>query len=194
MQIQFTVSDVYRGKTIADYFKEQRYSTAFVKRLKYSDNGITVNGQRKTVRYVLEKGDVVCLTAPQKYTAPQQSANKAELLWSDRYLYVALKPCKQAVHPDRKHQNDTLGNDLAACFGGGFVLRIATRLDKETSGLVLGAKDEVTAERLNSMQQEHLIKKTYYALVCGKPENFLLREQKPLRCVLKYQTTLSCFR
>ena len=56
---------------------------------------------------------------------------------------------------------------LSATFGEGFELRIITRLDKTTSGLVLGAFDEITAEKLNEMQRIHRITKQYVALVEG---------------------------
>ena len=60
------------------------------------------------------------------------------------------------------------GNELSGAFGESFTLHIVTRLDKTTDGLVLGALDEITAQRLNDMQFRHEIHKTYHAVVEGR--------------------------
>ena len=57
---------------------------------------------------------------------------------------------------------------LATAFGESFTLHIITRLDKTTDGLVLGALNEITAQRLNDMQFRHEIHKTYHAVVEGR--------------------------
>lgn len=85
------------------------------------------------------------------------------------------------IHPDRTHRNETFGNRLATTFGDGFCLRIITRLDKTTSGLALGALDEITAQKLNEMQQRHAIEKTYVARVRGSFDAQNGRIDLPLR-------------
>lgn len=165
MKINLTIDDSLAGQSIRQLFEGMHLSTLQIKRFKYNGN-ILVNGQTKTVRYVLQKGDVLVAENDEQCTPLPKAQTKATLLFADEYLYVAEKPYGIATHPDRAHHDDTLGNMLAACFDN-FVLRVATRLDKVTSGCVLGALDELTAERLNELQLAHQIQKTYFALAEG---------------------------
>ena len=188
---KFTVDNNLAGKTLKEYFAEQGYSTTQIKRYKYGGK-ITVNGQEKTVRYVLETGDEVVLQTETRLETPLFAPQKAKVLFVDKYLYVAEKPCELAIHPDRAHRIDTFGNRLAATFGDGFALRIITRLDKATSGLVLGALDEITAQKLNKMQENHEIQKTYFARVESRCEAPSGRIDLPLlRCDSCNKTVVS---
>ena len=169
MKITFVVDGNLHGKTLLQYFEQNQYSTTQIKRMKYNGN-ISVNGQTVTVRYTLKEGDKVLLESYEQPQTPQFAQNKAQIVFADGYLYVAEKPFGVAIHPDRAHTNETFGNMLATTFGQGFSLHLVTRLDKTTQGLVLGALDQITAERLNRMMFEHQIHKTYLAVVCGCPE------------------------
>lgn len=171
MKISLNIDDKLAGKTIKQLFAEMQLSTLQVKRFKY-DGSITVNGNPKTVRYILQKDDWLVAKNNERLAKQRSSETPARLLYKDEYLYVASKPHGIATHPDRTHREDTLGNMLAATIGDEFALRVITRLDKVTSGCVLGALDEVVAEKLNSLQLCHGIQKTYIALVDGKTEPF----------------------
>ena len=170
MKLTVNITHKEQGVTVKQYLAEQGYSTSQTKRFKYG-GVIAVNGEPVTVRHVLQEGDVLTLETEQRLSSPLVATCPAEILYVDEYLYVAKKPHGVAIHPDRAHKSDTFGNMLAASFGENFQLRIVTRLDKTTSGLVLGALDEVTAEKLNALQQRHEIAKTYVALVEGVLEN-----------------------
>ena len=170
MKLTVKVTSQYDGAAIKNYLEDQGYSTTQIKRYKYGGE-ITVNGVNVTVRHVLKEGDTLTLATDERISSLTMSATKADVLYADEYLYVANKPYGVAIHPDRAHKSDTFGNMLAASFGNNFQLRIVTRLDKTTSGLVLGALDEITAQRLNDAQQRHEITKTYAALVEGVVKN-----------------------
>ncbi len=168
MKVSFVVDAELQGKTLFEYFLQEQYSTTQIKRLKYNGN-ISVNGKTVTVRYVLQQGDMVLLESYESLQSPLPAQEKAQLVFADQYLYVAEKPFGVPIHPDRAHANNTFGNMLATSFGIGFELHLVTRLDKTTQGLVLGALDRITAEKLNRLMFEHKIHKTYLALVCGCP-------------------------
>ncbi len=164
--INFVVQQDLAGKTLKDFFTMQHFSTEQIKRYKFCGE-ISVNGQIVAVNHILRLGDIVKLCTNKRLETPSFAAEAAKVLFADDYLYVAEKPFGMAIHPDRAHPNGTLGNGLATYFGEGFELRIVTRLDKTTSGLVLGALDEVTAQRLNEMQRQHKIFKQYLAVAEG---------------------------
>ena len=192
MKITVEVTSQYDGATVKRYLEEQGYSTTQIKRFKYGGE-IAVNGVAVTVRRVLKVGDALTLATNERLSSPEQSPTQAEILYADEHLYVAKKPHGVAIHPDRAHKTDTFGNMLATSFGANFQLRIVTRLDKTTSGLVLGALDEVTAQRLNTMQQRHEISKTYAALVEGVVENDKGKIDLPLSHLDKINKTVTDF-
>ena len=179
MKLSYVVPVGFCG-TVADFFADMGFSTTQIKRFKYGGS-ICVNGVPVTVRRFLQVGDRLDLFWQSASPSVVPSDVPADVLFADEYLYVANKPYGIAVHPDRAHKTDTLGNRLAALFGQNFRLHVVTRLDKTTSGLVLGALDEITAKLLTDAQQSGKIRKTYYALVegelmgCGKIELPLLR-------------------
>lgn len=166
MKLTFNITSADHGKTIRQFFAEKGYSGTTIKKFKY-DGEIAVNGQREIVNYVLREGDVLSLATNDGALHPEPSQTAAQICYADEFLYVCDKPYGINTHPDRANREDTLANRLSTTFGDDFTLRIVTRLDKTTSGLVLGALDEVAAEKLNTMQQKHEIHKTYLALVCG---------------------------
>lgn len=164
--IKLIIKEDLAGKTLKEFFEIQHFSAEQIKRYKFYGE-ISVNGEKVAVNYTLKLGDVVKLSTNKRLETPAFAAEPAKVLFADNYLYVAEKPYGMAIHPDRAHPNGTLGNGLATHFGEGFELRIVTRLDKTTSGLVLGALDEITAQRLNEMQLRHEIEKQYVAIVEG---------------------------
>lgn len=167
MYIQVTITERWDGARVCDYLRGEGYSETQIRRYKF-DGEITVNGAPQNVDYVLKCGDVLALRTAERLQTPSFAPEAATLLYADKYLYVALKPYNVPIHPDRAHPTGTFGNMLATAFGDGFKLRLVTRLDKTTDGVVLGALDEVTAERLNAMQRRGEIDKTYTALVEGR--------------------------
>lgn len=166
MRISFDVSTTLAGKTIKQYFEMEGLSTTEIKRFKY-DGHILANGQSVTVRYQMKLGDKMEFATNERLQTPTFAETPAKVLHADKHLYVAYKPYGVAIHPDLAHHTETFGNMLATAFGENFTLHIITRLDKTTDGLVLGALDEITAQRLNDMQFRHEIHKTYHAVVEG---------------------------
>ena len=167
MKISFVVSAELVGKTVKEYFALEGLSTTEIKRFKY-DGHIWANGKDVTVRYQMQLGDQMDFETNERLQTPAFAKEPAKLLYADKQLYVAYKPYGVAIHPDLAHHTETFGNMLATTFGESFTLHIVTRLDKTTDGLVLGALDEITAQRLNDLQYHHKIAKTYRAVVEGK--------------------------
>jgi 23S rRNA pseudouridine1911/1915/1917 synthase len=113
---------------------------------------------------------------PPVEAAPQPEAIPLEIVYEDAHLIVVNKPAGLAVHPGPGHSGGTLVNALLAHCpdlpGIGGVQRpgIVHRLDKDTSGLIVVAKDERSLNRLASQMKDRETQKTYLALVDGRPE------------------------
>ena len=141
------------------------------------EDGLCVSGG-KEIRKAGTKpaeGQEVILTVPApKEAIPQAEDIPLEILYEDSDLAVVIKPRGMVVHPAAGHPDGTLVNALLAnldSLGGiGGELRpgIVHRLDKETSGLMLVAKNDETQEALSRMLKDREIEKHYRALAEGK--------------------------
>ncbi len=142
------------------------------------DKLVLVNGRASKPGYILRAGDTVQVIQ----AAPNQQASKLhaqylplDIVYEDQDLLVVNKPAGLVVHPAPGHQDDTLVNALLArspeleSEGVASELRpgIVHRLDKDTSGLLIVAKNARTQAALIEQMKRHEIIKRYIALVEG---------------------------
>ena len=141
------------------------------------EEGMCVSGGKacRKAGTKLPAGQEIVLTVPApKEAAPQAEDIPLEILYEDADLAVVVKPRGMVVHPAAGHPDGTLVNALLArldSLGGiGGELRpgIVHRLDKETSGLMLVAKNDETQEELSRMLKDREIEKHYRALAEGR--------------------------
>ncbi len=141
-----------------------------------AEGAFTVNGRPAVPSQKLRTGDVVAWTPP----APRPVDVIAEaiplrIVFEDEHLVVVDKPAGLVVHPAAGHEQGTLVNALLAhcqdLRGIGNELRpgIVHRIDKDTSGLLVVAKDDATMHALGSDFKVHRIRRIYEALVVGLP-------------------------
>lgn len=95
------------------------------------------------------------------------------LVHVDERLAVIEKPAGLVVHPAPGHHGDTLVDALGDLLGGGEAGRsgIVHRLDKDTSGLMLVARDDEAHRRLSALIKRHEVARTYLALIEGRPRS-----------------------
>ena len=141
------------------------------------EDGLCVSGGkeiRKAGTKVPEGQEIVLTVPAPREAIPQAEDIPLEILYEDNDLAVVIKPRGMVVHPAAGHPDGTLVNALLAnldSLGGiGGELRpgIVHRLDKETSGLRLVAKNDGTQEALSRMLKDREIEKHYRALAEGK--------------------------
>ena len=156
----------YKGLTIKKVLLNKlKFSRAAITSLKQKEMGITVNGEHKTVRYVLQEGDELLLQTQDTAPSPriQISQGPIDILYEDEDMIAVNKPPNMAVHPSKKLQDDTLaGRILYHRYP--LVFRAAGRLDKDTSGVVISAKTKVVSAKFFHMIKDHKIKKEYLVL------------------------------
>jgi len=156
--------------------KELGLTAAEISRAKFRENGICVNGERKKVIARICSGDrVEVLLETKEDTSYHLVSHEGELriLYEDKDVIVLDKPAGLVVHPTGAHFSDTLANRLAAHLrkkGEDSVIRILGRLDKDTSGVVLAAKNRAAALRLERQRETGSLQKTYLAVTEGIPE------------------------
>lgn len=137
-----------------------------------------VEGKARGKHYRLRPGEEVSLELPSPEPAePRAQDLGLQVLFQDSYLAVVSKPAGMVVHPAAGHREGTLVNaalySLEGLSGVGGVQRpgIVHRLDRDTSGLLVLAKDDSTHLLLQRMVKERALKRLYLALVHGVPES-----------------------
>lgn len=169
------IDETTAGKTIREYLRgDLGYSGGMLKRLKFMDGGITVNGKFVTVRYVLQAGDSLQLREEDRpedtcpYMIPVELPLK--IAYEDAYLAAVDKPPAMPAHPSYSHRLDTVANALAFRYAGApFVFRPVNRLDRDTSGLMLTARTRLAASKMYQHMTRGNIRKLYVAVLCGTP-------------------------
>jgi 23S rRNA pseudouridine1911/1915/1917 synthase len=140
------------------------------------DGFVNVNGKKPRPRDAVHTGDVVEVREPEiEKSDAQPEAMPLEILFEDDDLLVLNKPAGLVMHPGAGHQTHTLVNALLAhcknlsAIGGKERPGIVHRLDKETSGALVIAKNDTTHRDLSKQFAARTMGKIYLALVAGTP-------------------------
>ncbi len=143
-------------------------SSALITALKSKD-GITLNGAHAFVTAQVHTGDTLVLRISEDGSdAIVPTQMPIDILYEDEDILAVNKPSGLPTHPSIRHYTDTLANGIAFYYADRpFTFRAVNRLDKDTSGIVLLAKNRFAAEGLSSQLRARQISKTYLALVCG---------------------------
>lgn len=147
-----------------------------------AEGRVRVGGEAIKTRARLAVGDVVELDPPPPALSSAQPDPSVELdiVFEDEHLVVVHKPAGLVVHPGAGHPTGTLVNGLLARAGfdaptdpldneGHLRPGIVHRLDKDTSGLLVVAKDAKTREGLKAQLAEHSVEREYRAITRGAP-------------------------
>jgi len=140
------------------------------------DGLVTVNAKKARPRNIIRTGDLIEWREPEigKIDAKPERM-KLEILFEDEDLLVLNKPPGLVVHPGAGHQKHTLVNALLAhcknlsIIGGKERPGIVHRLDKETSGALVVAKNDAAHRDLSKQFADRTTGKVYLALVAGTP-------------------------
>ncbi|GLI08039.1 RNA pseudouridine synthase [Paenibacillus tyrfis] len=151
--------------------KRMGVSRKLLSRLKLTEQGITVNGERKYIDVKVRAGDRVAARMEMEASddiLPQPLP--IDILYEDDELLVLNKEAGMIVHPTHGHYTDTLANGVVHYWrekGVSFRFRPVHRLDQETSGVLAVAKNPYVHQQISEEMQAHGLKKEYVALVHG---------------------------
>lgn len=167
----YKVSQEHAGFTLEDYLKQiLQYSGRKIQKLT-RQKGIQLNGKIVFLQKKIKPEDTlrVLITEDTTYgVQPEQGA--IEILYEDDYLLVLNKPANQLVHPTGRTTTGTLANYLAYKLqqdGMLTTVRPIHRLDRETSGCVIFAKDSHSQFIMEQQLKNRILKRTYWAVVKG---------------------------
>ena len=170
--LEFEIKDLVESKKIRDYLKyEQRLSSRFIKQAAI-ERRVLVNGKSVKLNYYLKEGDKIKI----KIDRLKETQNiepifmDLNIIYEDNSFLVVNKPPFLVVHPSKSH-GVSLANGLMYHFkssDSGTIVRIVNRLDMNTSGLLVIAKNQYSHMFLSNLIRDNIFKKQYLAIVKGK--------------------------
>ena len=154
--------------------KEEKLSRTMIQKL-IEDGDVLVNGNTKKISYKVQCGDIIELNIPEpKETGIRAQEIPLDIVYEDNDIIVVNKPKGMVVHPANGNPDGTLVNAIMAkCkgslsgIGGEIRPGIVHRLDKDTSGLLIVAKNDQAHINMSKQIKDREVKKIYIALVKG---------------------------
>lgn len=163
--------DLHKVK-LRDYLKyNHELSTRLIKKAAI-EKRILVNGEIKKLNYIVIKGDHIKIDLNREENQNILPQNiPINIIYEDEDIIVVNKPPYMVVHPTKSHTDGTLANGVLFYFrqhGEECIVRLVSRLDMDTSGLVIIAKNQHSHMFLSKEMSANAVDKIYLAVVHGK--------------------------
>ena len=172
--LELTVTQAQSGRQVRSLLKgELGLSSALIGRLKRTETGLTVNGQRVFTNHVLQAGDrlAVDLDAAERPTNAEAIPMELDILYEDEHLLVVNKPAPLASIPSSLVPGEpSLTAGLLYYLGAQAAVHLVNRLDRGTTGVLAAAKNGWTHDRLRRQLHTEAFRRTYLAVCVGTPE------------------------
>ncbi|MEL7570672.1 MAG: RluA family pseudouridine synthase [Eubacteriaceae bacterium] len=158
------------GYKLVDYLREKQiYSHRLINAIK-KEGSIHINNIRTRFNHILKENDEIVIDfGIEKYDAECVKID-FEVIHEDDDVLIICKPANLITHPTKYHQSDTLANGIYYMWRENKLLckaRFVNRLDMDTSGVILIAKNKYSHHFIQKQMQEGKIAKTYFALAEG---------------------------
>lgn len=170
------VDEINKGKRLDSYISDSmdKISRSFAQKL-IENQKVTINGKTVKASYKVCIGDNVEVDVPEAQDTRLKAQDiPVEVVYEDKDIIVVNKPKGMVVHPANGNPDGTLVNAiLAMCkdslsgIGGEIRPGIVHRLDKDTSGLLIIAKNDEAHVKMSKQIQDRLVTKKYIALIRG---------------------------
>lgn len=178
-QIDYIIPESFHGHTVEAFLRSEGYSRTTLYHMR-NTQGLVLNGHRSYLKEVLSTGDRLRCNILETEDSPNviETEIPLSIVYEDEDILVIDKPAGLPIHPSMGHYEHTLGNAL--CWYTHHVLgyehyvnRIVNRLDRDTSGLLIAAKNMHAAARLGDMIRAHAIQREYLAIASGDVRNIV---------------------
>ena len=169
--MRFTFQATQDGVLLKTLLKQQGISKKLLAKIKFDGGQLLVNGIRENAIFKLAKNDQVIVDIPSEQATPTlvQQEMPLTIVYEDDHLLVIDKPAGIASVTGQNYPDKTMSNFVAGYLKAqGYdnqKVHVVTRLDKDTSGLMLFAKHGYAHSRMDKLLQQKGLTKRYYALV-----------------------------
>jgi 23S rRNA pseudouridine1911/1915/1917 synthase len=148
---------------------KNKHSRSYLKKL--INNGSVFVNEKQTLscNYMLKNTDEIVIKSTNNLKKNKTDFNdiKLEIIYEDNDFIIINKTYGIVVHPSIGHLSDTLLDLLNIYSHGEYIPHLIHRLDKNTSGVIIFAKNKKAKEYISKQFKERKVKKIYYAIVCG---------------------------
>lgn len=168
-ETSYNVNKKFNNKTLKDFLEFYHLGGEKLEKSSFLVNNKAV--YNKSI--VLKENDIITIIYDECIDFPMLK-KYPNVLYEDDYLLIVNKPAGLLVHPDSKDKNGCLVNMVAWYYhkkGINRSIKYLHRIDTDTTGIVLFAKDILTASYFNYLISEHKITRTYLAIISGSLEN-----------------------
>ena len=171
--INYITDEKYHDRPLSDVLKNKyEMSSSLISSLKKTEYGITVNGEHRFVNYILKKDDVLKIVIEEGASQNIEPLySKLDILYEDEDILAINKPYDMPTHTSAGHHTGTLSNAVLYYLnqnGEEHTFHAVTRLDKNTSGVVLIAKNRYSHDLFSRLLRRGVLDKTYLAIVGGQ--------------------------
>ncbi len=163
-ELTYRIDENSDGKQVQQFLKTKGFSRSIITSLKQKDR-LLCNGNHIRTIDLLKSHDIITVRLEDSTDIIPNSSLNIPVLYNDDDVVIFDKPPFMPVHPSLKHYDDTLANYYTAMFPNA-VFRSVNRLDRNTSGIVVVAKNKLAAACLSGDEKFHP-RKLYYAIVEG---------------------------
>ncbi len=173
--LKWSIQAEEEGTLVREFLRSKGISKAALTDIKFHGGTIKVNDTVVTVRHVLKEGEDLVIVFPPEERSEDMKPEPIPLtiVYEDEYVLVINKEPYMSTIPSREHPTGSVANALLYHYDRQHLdstVHIVTRLDRDTSGLLLVAKNRFIHHLLSKQQQEKAIRRTYEALVHGVVE------------------------
>ena len=168
-RINISIVEDYVGKTIKEFLKENNIGRGKVESIRVNKEAL-INGEIKSLETKLCLNDCLSFIINEQIDFLPLN-EKIEIVYEDDYILIVNKPLNMIIHPDDKTKNGTLVNLVANYYKQKEInrkVRYIHRIDKETTGIVVFAKDFISEARLLKDLESNKLCRNYLAFVEGK--------------------------
>lgn len=173
--IKKVVTKEYDGRKIREYLKEELGLSSRLIRSASVDKRIFVNNKAVKMNYIVKDKDNILINLMKDETQNIEPENiPIDIVYEDEDIIVVNKGPNMVVHPTKRHQSGTLANALMYYFKESnqkCIVRLVSRLDMDTSGLIIIAKNQYAHMELSKEMTLNNVEKRYLAVVHGHMEN-----------------------
>lgn len=163
-------------KSIYYFLKEEGFAENFISNLRKKWGNFIVNNEIVNIRKSLHIGDILKINSnPNSKTAIMHCVIPLNIVYEDEYYLLINKPSGLSCMPTRSHYTNNLAGAICNYMNkkdDNFVLRIINRLDKDTAGIIIIAKDSISANKISK------INKIYHAICNGEIKENITINQK----------------
>ncbi|MDR5603083.1 RluA family pseudouridine synthase [Staphylococcus coagulans] len=156
---------IQTSMTLKSFLYAQQFSKKTISAIK-QNGALLVNGDPKTVRYMLQSDDTLEVHLPKELPSPylQPFLAPLDILYEDEWLLVVVKPQQQNTAPSREHPHESLVEQVLAYMqlhNERGIPHVVTRLDRNTTGIVIIAKSRHVHHLMSHIEIEK-----YYECIC----------------------------